>query len=170
MVDVQKFLTDISSPYWWISIVVVGILVSVFSNGIYKLLEKLLIKFIKSYRLKSAQKKLKALLEEDELARKLINDHDYFVWYQINTPNYLTCAVIAISVSAIIMGSQFGRLTEINPFLDIKSFLYYFGFAIMVSVWIIGGIQIAKIYFNRANLIRKIIKQQSKTDDPSAGL
>lgn len=64
MTDFQKFLSDIASPYWWLSVIVVGLLVSVLGNFLYKVVEKLLAKYSVATRRKAEVRKAKQLEEE----------------------------------------------------------------------------------------------------------
>jgi len=56
-----KLLEDISSPYWWVSIVIVGILINVFSSFIFRRFEQISVK-------KSERKRL--LLEAERQKRQ----------------------------------------------------------------------------------------------------
>ena len=36
MDDINKFLNDIVSPYWWISVIIVGLFLTIIGNFIYR--------------------------------------------------------------------------------------------------------------------------------------
>jgi len=85
MSDLQKFLSDISSIYWWISVIIVGLLVSLTGDFLSNLIDKIASRSLKSFREKSEKRKIETIEKDNALIEELIKSPKYFMWYQSRT-------------------------------------------------------------------------------------
>lgn len=71
-----RFLTDITSMYWWISVVVVGILINIFGTLISRKMDVPLSKVSTWWRDRSQQRKLEA---EQQIAMLASSQHEQII-------------------------------------------------------------------------------------------
>lgn len=85
MSDIQQFLQDVSSGYWWLSVVVVSLIMGVLGNALYKGTETFLARYSKRLKKKVEERRERNKREDDELISELFANPDRFNWYLQNT-------------------------------------------------------------------------------------
>jgi hypothetical protein len=166
MGDLQKFLTDISSIYWWVSVFIVGLLVSVAGEFISKLIDKTTSKSFEAFRKKSKQWRTKSYEERMEIIEMLTENHDRFVWFQMRTETLLITGFLYLIFSAVFL-----ILTETGSIMP-----YYLKFIFelfSIIVMFLGARRVFR-WKNRTFIIREIIEKQieeteDKLDVPTPG-
>ena len=148
MSDFQQFFQDMQSGYWWLSVVIIRLILGVLGNAIYKGGEVLLSKFIEKQRRRLEKRKKQKQEEDEKLMSALIENPDRLYWQQIKTSIFYTGAFIAGVCSILLFLLIFISL-DLLPF---KSHFYITLFVILFAL-------IARDMFNQAARYEAIIIQ-----------
>ena len=88
MEDLHRFLDEIATPYWWVSVIVVGLVLSVGGHFLSKFLENTYANYSKKQKLKIDQKKKEDRERIDNIINELESDQkklDLFMFYASNS-------------------------------------------------------------------------------------
>ena len=129
MDDLQKFLSDLSSIYWWISVFVVGVIASMFADVLFKILERTTSKPLASLRKIAEKRKIKIAEDEKLTIEELTKSHNYFMWYQKVTESRFTTSVLFFIFGFLV---NFAGLSTFG-FPSTRSYIYG-GFSILLCL------------------------------------
>jgi hypothetical protein len=87
MIVFQQFPQNLNSMDWWISVVVVSLLLNILGEFIVRLFDKILSKFNSSYRNKSEKRRLGEIEKSKVLWQLSKRSPNYFIWYQMEAQN-----------------------------------------------------------------------------------
>ena len=100
----DQFISDLSEPYWWLSVVLVGITINVIGAYLRPLINKLWIAWSRRRRKKAEEEqarssKLRALLEEDDRRQEIWAGR--MIDEQIRSNRYLVMALLLLAASGL---------------------------------------------------------------------
>ncbi len=134
----DKFLGELTTPSWWISVVVVGILVNLFSDYFRRFLEKIYSRYSQKTnekRTKENEKRIKEMeafnKEVDSLndATKLLNAKTDLIYLAILITMYSALYLIALVVVSLTLKSPMFNILSIAISL-IMTLWYFFSFTL----------------------------------------
>jgi hypothetical protein len=153
MGDLLKFLTDISSIYWWISVIVVGLIVNIGGEYLVRIIDKEASSFIKSYREKSIIKKNKKTEQDKAIIEALTNCPKYFLYYQTRTENINLFGFICSAIALVLVLFA----VTIEP-ISSNNFVILFFSALLVFL----GTAFRRRYHDRQKLIFQVTDNEIK--------
>lgn len=99
----EKFIHDLASPYWWLSIVIVGLFLNIFSNVLFKKYEQ--------YKSQHSDKKRRELQNRqtarEQKVNQLIGKKDDQIIHHLNISNYKQSALEYFLLGTIIINIPF---------------------------------------------------------------
>ena len=113
MGDLQNFFNNINSLYWWISVFLVGIVISVIGNVLYKFFDKIGTKYIISYRIYSTKKKLKMLEEDIAFRMNLMKSPTHLSLYIVRVEAFMIKGLLYI-ITGVLFGYGIGWTIHIR--------------------------------------------------------
>lgn len=99
-----QFLNDLSSPYWWLSVVLVGIIINIVTEYLKPLIDKIWVAWSQRRRRKAQEEeaksqKLRELLEEDSRRQEIWVGR--MIDEQIRSNRYLVMALLLLVASGL---------------------------------------------------------------------
>lgn len=157
----QKFITDLSSIYWWIGVVLVGIVINIFSSYLKTKIDSYMGSISKSWKEYDKEEKARFDCEVNKIKQspQMLNLALFSeIRARMNAIIFVTTAIFMF-VLAIFFAFH------ITSFPLINEFAYYFKLICLLIAAILFGL--AMNFFNRANEIHQQIKIASKRCAPS---
>lgn len=144
----KEFLSNLGSSYWWISVVIVGILINVSSFYLTRKLDKRLSNISSWWRKKSEEKNARRLKEIEELRDN--SDEQIFLAFKITQLQMKAIMYFIFAVLGIATRAAVGTLTHADLFLRI----------LKVSLWLVsalclvGGLTLFLNAWDKENLLQ----------------
>ncbi len=148
----------LTSSSWWLSVVVVGIVINLVSSYVTRLLTSTFSIFFKSVRNRS-----EARLKENEIkVRELVDNKELRSFASLNEINYRTIAIYWLLITFASIGLMLISINKIPPF-DARTFVDRIFEVLWLTVMVFSSM-IHIYYIQKARTIGNILKTMRYAD------